>query len=62
MGKSTGLVSVLITVECWRAIVILFDLQCRARAGVSADNPFVFAYTKHLSDGTTGYNKIMSPD
>ena len=60
MGKGTGMVSGLIPVECMRVIDILVDLQCRARAGVSADNPFVFAYTKHLSDGTTGYNEIMS--
>ena len=60
MDKGTGLVSVLIPVECLRAIAILVDRQCRARVGVSADNPFVFAYTKHSSDVTTGYNKIMS--
>ena len=44
----------LIPVECMRVIDILVDLQCKARAGVSADNPFVLAYTKHSSDGTTG--------
>ena len=60
MGKGTGLVSVLIPVECTRAMEILVDRQCRARAGVSSNNPFVFAYTKHSSDGTTGYNEIMS--
>ena len=42
----TGLVSVLIPVECTRAMAILVDRQCRARAGVSANNRFVFAYTK----------------
>ena len=60
MGKGTGLVSGSIPGEYTRAIAILVDRQCRARAGVSTDNPFVFAYTKHSSDGTTGYNEIMS--
>ena len=60
MGKGTGLVPVLIPVECTRAMDILVDRQCRARAGVSGNNHFVFAYTKHSSDGTTGYNEIMS--
>ena len=60
MGKGTGLVSVLIPVECTRAMAILVDRQCRVRAGVSANNRFVFAYTKDSADGTTGYNEIMS--
>ena len=54
-GQGTGLVSGLIIVECSRAILV--DRQCRARARA---NPFVFAYTKQSSDGTTGYNEIMS--
>ena len=41
-------------------MAILVDRQCRARAGVSANNRFVFAYTKDSADGTTGYNEIMS--
>ena len=60
MDKCSGLVSVLIVVECTRAIAILVDLQCRARAGVNSDNPFVSTYMKHSFDGTKGYNEIMS--
>ena len=56
----TGLVSVLIPVECTRAMAILVDRQCRARAGVRTNNLFVFAYTKDSADGTMGYNEIMS--
>ena len=57
-GQGTGLVSVLIPIDCTR--VILVDRRSRARARVNADKPFVFAYTKQSSDDTTGYNEIMS--
>ena len=60
MDKCSGLVSVLIPVECSRAIAFLVDRQCRARAGVNSDNPFVFTYTKHSFDATKGYNEIKS--
>ena len=43
-----------------RAIAILDDWQCRARAEVISNNTSIFAYTKYSYDGTTGYNEIMS--